>query len=253
MSSAIRIGLVGDYDPAFPPHQATVAALEHSAALLQLDLEAVWIATPALEPFDAAVLRECAAIWCAPGSPFRSMLGALSAIRYARERGLPFLGTCAGFQHMVIEYARNVMGKADAQHAEYAPLDGTLFVTPLSCPIRGTTLEVIVEPGSQAGRAYGRTTAMEQYYCSFGLNPAYQEQLDHYGLRVVGVDRDGEARILELPEHPFFVGTLFVPQMLSRPVQPHPLISAFVQAARSGRTSGHQAMRISQSPEPIHA
>ena len=234
MASALRIGLVGDYDPAFPPHQATVAALEHSAEHLQLDLEAVWIATPALEPFDAAALHECAAIWCAPGSPFRSMLGALSAIRFAREHGLPFLGTCAGFQHMVIEYARNVMGNADAQHAEYAPLDGTLFVTPLSCPIRGTTLEVIVEPGSQAGRAYGRTTAMEQYYCSFGLNPAYQEHFDHYGLRVVGADRDGEARILELPEHPFFVGTLFVPQLLSRPAQPHPLISAFVQAARSG-------------------
>lgn len=80
-----------------------------------------------------------------------------------------------------------------------------------------------------------REVVTEQYYCNFGLNPAYQTQLHEGGLRVVGVDQDGEARIVELTDHPFFLATLFVPQVSSRPTQPHPLISAFLRAAMQGR------------------
>jgi CTP synthase (UTP-ammonia lyase) len=159
------------------------------------------------------------------------MQGALNGIRYAREHGLPFLGTCGGFQHMVIEYARNMLGFAEAAHAESDPYASELFVTALSCSLVGKTLQVHVDPKSGVYSYYQQACVEEQYYCNFGLNPAYQQLIHDGGLRVVGRDQDQEARILELPEHPFFVATLFVPQLTSTPEHPHPLIMAYLRAA----------------------
>jgi CTP synthase (UTP-ammonia lyase) len=237
MTSAIRFGLIGDYNPAFRPHQATADALRHAAAMLNVDIDITWLPTPSLDPLLHASIEEFDALWCTPGSPFQSMDGALRGIQYAREQGVPLLGTCAGFQHIVVEYARNVLGIVDAHHAEYQPVDGTLFITPLSCAIAGMTLEVVVEPTSRAGRAYGQSRAQEQYYCTFGLNPDYHARLHEHGLLITGVDQDGEARIVELPQHSFFVGTLFVPQLTSTAERPHPLIVAYVEAAMQFRRS----------------
>lgn len=231
MTLSIRFGLIGDYNPAFRPHQATVEALQHVAGQLNRSIDVTWLPTTTLDPLPTATLEQFDALWCTPGSPFQSMIGALNGIQYAREQRVPLLGTCAGFQHIVVEYARNIIGIADAQHAEYEPLDGTLFITPLVCAIAGTTMEVMIEPDSHAGRAYHQVRAQEQYYCTFGLNPEYHAQLQDHGLLISGVDQDGEARIVELAQHPFFVGTLFVPQTNSTPDQPHPLIMAYVKAA----------------------
>jgi CTP synthase (UTP-ammonia lyase) len=242
MPQSIKIALVGDYDAAFQPHQATSDALQHVADYLDVVVEPLWIPTPSLEPFPEAAMRDFVGLWCAPGSPFKSLEGVLNAIRFARESGRPFLGTCAGFQHLVIEYARNVLGIADARHAEYRPVDGALFITPLACAIAGTTLDVIVDPHSRAGQAYQEAVVQEQYYCTFGLNPACQQDLSDHGLSVVGVDRDGEARILEVRDHPFCLGTLFVPQMRSIPEHPHPLIIAFVQAALRFQEQSHAVL-----------
>lgn len=229
MAAPILFGLIGDYDPAFRPHQATVDALQHAAGRLNIDIDVTWLPTTSLDPLPS--LAEFDALWCAPGSPYQSMTGALNGIMYAREQAVPLLGTCAGFQHIVVEYARNVLGIVDAHHAEYQPEHATLFITPLTCSIAGQTLEVVVEPSSQAGRAYRQPRAMEQYYCTFGLNPDYHAQLQQHGLLITGMDLDGEARIVEVADHPFFVGTLFVPQLTSTPAQPHPLIVAYMQAA----------------------
>ena len=231
MTSPLRIGLIGDYDPAFPPHQATASALHHAADRLAVTLAVTWLPTPSLDPWSAESLEHIDALWCVPGSPYHNMTGALNAIRFAREAGRPFLGTCGGFQHMVIEYARNVLGFAEAQHAEYDPGASTLFVTRLSCSLVGQTMQVVVDPHSRAGRAYQQSPVAEHYYCLFGLNPAYQTRVHEGGLRVVGVDQEGEARIVEVPEHRFFVGTLFVPQLTSTPEHPHPLVTAYLQAA----------------------
>jgi CTP synthase (UTP-ammonia lyase) len=137
---------------------------------------------------------------------------------------------------MIIEYARNVLGFEDAQHAEYDPYGSRLFVSELACSLVGRTMPVSLDPGSGAAALYGTTRVQEQYYCNFGLNPEHQRTLDEGGLRVVGFDDDGEARVLELPEHPFYLATLFVPQTRSTPEQPHPLVTGFLQAAleRSG-------------------
>ena len=218
----VTIAIVGERIADFPPHVATDAAIAHSAAALAVDVEARWVATDEpLPPVDA--------IWCAPGSPYRSLDGALAALRHGREHGIPTLGTCGGCQHMLLEFGRNVLGIADAQHAEYDPYASRLFVTPLTCEVAGRTMHVTLDPAS---RLYGGATAVqEQYYCNFGLNPDYSEQLDAAGFRITGVDADGDARVFELDGHPFYVATLFVPQMRSEPGLPHPVVSGLVSAA----------------------
>ncbi|MET0559468.1 MAG: CTP synthase [Solirubrobacterales bacterium] len=231
MKRTISVGVIGDLDPDFPPHAATNAALAHAAAALGISVEVRWHATESLLDADLEAVLVEDGLWCAPGSPYRSLDGALRGVRFAREQEVSLLGTCGGFQHVVIEYARNVLGFADAQHAEYDPYASNLFVSELACSLAGKTMSVELTAGSLAARSYGATEARERYYCDFGLNPDHQRQLDEGGLRVVGVDQDGEARVLELPGHRFYVATLFVPQMTSSPGSPHPLIAAYLRAA----------------------
>lgn len=235
--ASVRIGLIGDYQPTSETHHATEAALHHAAARLGISVEVLWLPTASLDPLLGDDLRTYDALWCAPGGPYQSMSGALNAIRWARENDWPFLGTCAGFQHMVIEYARHVLLIAGAQHAEYGATTGPLVVTPLSCSVRGQTLEIRIDPESQAGRIYHQFGVQEQYYCTFGLDRAYQALLHDAGLRVVGRDQDGDARIVELSQYHFFLGTLFVPQLLSTMDRPHPLIVAYIEAAVRCRES----------------
>jgi len=226
------IGIVGDFNAGNPTHVMTNEAIAHAAAALCLDADIRWLPTASLlGPDREAALRPCDGLLVAPGSPYRSMVGALHAIRFARESGLPLIGTCGGFQHIVIEYARNVLGFADAEHAETSPDTSLLFITPLSCSVTGQRLPVSVQPGSRAYALYGATDVDESYYCMFGLNPDYQVDLEAAGLHMVGSDAAGEARILELPGHRFFIATLFVPQVRSTPAAPHPLIIGLLQAA----------------------
>lgn len=231
MTDQVRIGIIGDYNPTFHPHQATNAAISHAAHQLHVSAQVEWLPTPQLVHDTGTKLRIFDALWCAPGSPYQSMDGALQGIRFAREEGWPFIGTCGGFQHVIIEYARHVLGFTDAAHAESDPDASTLFVSKLACSLLGKTMRVHIDPASRAYTMYRRTVVEEQYYCQFGLNPQYQATIHDGGLRVVGIDDDQEARIVELPEHPFFMGTLFVPPLTSTPEQPHPLILAYLQAA----------------------
>jgi CTP synthase (UTP-ammonia lyase) len=218
------IAIVGERVADFPPHVATDAAIAHSARALGVDVRAEWV--PTTEPVDGAD-----AIWCSPGSPYRSLDGALAALRTGREGGIPTLGTCGGCQHMLLEFARNVLGFADAQHAEYDPYATRLFVTPLTCEVAGRTMHVTLEPDTLAAELYGALEVTEQYYCNFGLNPDYRDVLQEGGLRITGADADGDPRVFELERHPFYVATLFVPQMRSEPERPHPVVTAFVREA----------------------
>lgn len=235
MRMPLRIGIIGDYRPGFRPHQATDAALRHAAEALRLTIAVEWLPTPALTRDAELQLGTFDALWCAPGSPYQSMDGALHGIRFAREQGVPFIGTCGGFQHVVLEYARNVLGFTDAAHAESDPDASVLFVTPLNCSLVGQTLSIQLDPASRVFVIYQRVAIEEQYYCRFGLNPRYQATLHEGGLRVVGIDHQQEARIVELPDHPFFFATLFVPQVNSTPEQPHPLLLAYLQTAFNRR------------------
>jgi CTP synthase (UTP-ammonia lyase) len=242
MDRRISVGVIGDFDPDFPPHPATNAALEHSAAALGAIVDVRWHATDALLGSDLAGTLGDDALWCAPGSPYKSLDGALRAIRFAREEDVPLLGTCGGFQHVVLEYARNVLRFEDAQHAEYDPYASNLFITELACSLAGQEMAVELSADSRAAQLYGRTETSERYYCNFGLSPEHQRLLHDGGLRVVGVDGDGEARVLELPDRRFFIATLFVPQLGSSPESPHPLITAYLRAATTAGRSNTVAL-----------
>lgn len=226
------IAILGEYTATFAPHAATTAAVAHARTRLGLTVDAVWISTAAV---DERLLERADALWIAPGSPYKDLELTLSAIRHARERGVPCFGTCGGFQHMVLEYARNVLGFRDAQHAEYDPYASRLFVSELACSLAGRHMRLTFAPGSRVAAIYGASSATEAYYCNFGVNPEYVPLLRRGPLVISGADAEGEVRVIELPGHPFFFGTLFVPQTRSTPEQPHPLVLAFVEAAARGK------------------
>ena len=232
-----RIAVIGDHQPGNPTHDAIPVAVGHADELdgagRSTTLE--WIATDDAERLPLATLDGYDAFWIAPGSPYRSMEGALRAIRYAREGDRPLLGTCAGFQHLVIELARDVLGIVDAAHAEVDPDASHLFVTLLACSLVGETMTVTVRPGTRAASLYPTASAPERYYCRFGLDPARAGELEQAGMVVSGVDQDGEPRIVELPDRRFCVATLFVPQTSSTPERPHPIVAGFVAAAHARR------------------
>ena len=155
---------------------------------------------------------------------------ALWAIQYAREQGIPTLGTCGGFQHIMIEYARNLLGFADAQHAEYDPYASRLFISKLACSLAGREMELLLAPNSRIAEIYGSSEAKERYYCNFAVNPEFIEAIRKGPIAITGSDAEGEVRVVEYPDHPFFIATLFVPQTLSKPNKPHPLVTAFLRA-----------------------
>jgi len=228
LGSTKPIALIGEYDPTFQPHISTNAAIEHSRALLRADVKGVWVST---EEIDESLFQGYSAIWITPGSPYKNMHKTLWAIRTARENLIPCFGTCGGFQHLIIEYARNVLGFKDAQHAEYDPDASDLFISQLACSLAGREMSLTFSRGSQVAAIYGADAATEQYYCQFGVNPDCVPLLKNGPLKVTGSDSEGEIRVIELPGHPFFIGTLFVPQTRSRPEAPHPLVTAFLKAA----------------------
>lgn len=226
----VRVGLIGDYNPAVVAHQAIPLALALAGAAAGCVVEPEWIPTPAVTGETLYRLRDYAGLWCVPASPYADMSGALLAIQWAREQGLPFLGTCGGFQHTLLEYARDVLGLVDAAHAETDPDASLLFVTPLTCALRGVRGPIHLVAGSRSAQLYGQATVQEEYNCGFGLNPAYRGQFATGPLRITGVDTAGDARVVELAGHPFFLATLFQPERSAFGGVVHPLILGYVQA-----------------------
>lgn len=231
MIEPLTIAIVGDYDETFTPHLATDEALDHAARSVGVTVHARWLPTADLES-DLTSIVDSHAVWCAPGAPYRSMAGVLAALRLSREQGIPTLGTCGGCQHMIIEFARTVLGIEDADHAEYDPYASRLIISKLDCSLAGRTMAVNLAQASLAEALYGTSDVREQYYCNFGLNVEYQPLLEQAGFHTSGADADGEPRVFELAGHPFYLATLFVPQTRSTPERPHPVICGFLAAAR---------------------
>jgi len=223
--------IIADFDSQSKAHRATNDAIEHSIAALGSTIEFQWIDTGELaQPDGLKQLSKYSGIWIGPGSPYKNMDGALSAIRLAREQKISLLGTCGGFQHIILEYARNVLKFADAEHEESSPQASRLFISRLACSLVGRTMTITLAPYSMLAGIYGRTNIQEQYLCNFGVNPKYVDALRSDKLKVVGSDPEGTVRAVELPGHPFFIGTLFMPQLNSTPANPHPVVSAFIKS-----------------------
>lgn len=240
---ALRIGLIGDHHEHVTAHRAIPVALRLAGEQIGRTVEFDWLATDAMP--DARDLGRFDALWCVPASPYLSMDGALCAIRFAREQGVPFLGTRGGFQHAVIEYARHVLGSADAEYAETEPGAERAVISPLACSLVEVSDEVRLVPGSRLADAYGCDTAREGYHCRFGVNPAFADSLTRGPLRATARDASGEVRAVELDEHPFFVCTLFQPERAALRGEVPPLAQALLRAAVMRRSaSRHDAQLL---------
>jgi CTP synthase (UTP-ammonia lyase) len=223
-----RLALVGDRSSSVRAHDKIPTLITALATGSQEALEPYWLHSTTIDsPEDLAGFD---GIWVVPGSPYEHRDGVLCAIEKARTSGIPLLGTCGGFQHLLLEFARNVCGLAAAENAEQHPDAPELLIVALRCSLLGEEAEVVIEPGTVAARAMGAGTSTERFFCRYGLSAGYEDLLRRHGLVISARDELGDARMAELPGHPFFVGSLFQPELTSDPTWVHPLIASFASA-----------------------
>jgi len=223
------IALVGDYSKEKTAHRAIPVALELARAELGVDVRWHWIATRHIHNPESGLAGYHGA-WLVPGSPYESMAGALAVARWARLGRRPFLGTCGGFQHALLEFARDAAGITEADHAETNPGGSALLLTQLTCSLVEQSGRVHFAPGSRIAAAYRTGSALCEYRCNFGFNAGYRGQLEAAGLRFTAWDDDGAVRGAELPDHPFFCGVLFQPERAALRGEVPPLVRALVRA-----------------------
>lgn len=223
-----RIGIIGDFDEGSKNHTAINEALTISRQEQYPDLDFEWLSTKNLRNSE---LSNYNGLWLAPGGPYQSDENVLSALKWIREsKHVPFLGNCSGFQYGIIEFMKNVIGLADATTEEVDAHAANKVVSQLACSLHGNISQsVFINEGTKAYEIIQKNKITETYNCNYGLNPNYQKILGENGLIVAGVNEDGEARILELPNHDFYFLTLFQPAMNTSKEHPHPLITAFLQ------------------------
>lgn len=220
----MTIALIGDRSPSILAHQA----IEKSLALFGATFS--WIDTDTIvEPRQ--LLGAYRGIWAVPGSPYRDTDGALAAIQFAREMRVPFLATCGGFQHALLEYARNVLGLAHAAHAELEPAAADPLIAPLTCALVEKSDRIHLVPRTRLHKIYGAEVVTEGYHCSYGPNPRFEALLSDSPLTINARDDAGEVRGVELDGHPFYIGTLFQPERAALAGKRHPLIEAFLKAS----------------------
>lgn len=226
------IALVGDFSPDVTAHRAIPRALELAGQAENQPVSWTWVPTASIQD-PAGELSRFTAVWVVPASPYASMAGALAAIRWARETKRPLFGSCGGFQHLLIEFARHQAGLTGADTAETNPGGAEPVVSALACSLVEQTSPLRFTPGSRLRAIYGRDTAIEGYHCRYGLNPAYRTRFESAGLRFTAWDENGEPRAAELPDslHPFFLGTLFQPERAALRGETPPLARALVRAA----------------------
>jgi CTP synthase (UTP-ammonia lyase) len=227
----VAVALVGDRNDTHVAHRAIPRALELAGSQLGMKVRWDWHPTASISTATVNVFEGYDALWCVPASPYESEAGAIEAIRFARESGRPFLGTCGGCQHAILEYARNVLGLANAQHAEDHPDALLPLIAPLSCSLVEVTGSIRLEPDSAIRKIYGSAEIVEGYHCRFGLNVNLEHLLAGSALRISGRDSQGEARALELVDHPFFLLTQFQPERKALAGTVPPIVSAFLSAA----------------------
>jgi CTP synthase (UTP-ammonia lyase) len=234
----VSLAVLGDRDTRHLTHRELDACL----ALLPGDVAARWVAT---DGPDARRIDAFDAVWVVPGTPYRDDGAALAAIERARTGGMPILGTCGGFQYMLVEFARNVAGLAGAAHAEADPSAQVRVVAPLACSLVGQERTVTPVPGTLLESLCGPAPFAGFHWCGYGLDPAHAGALVAAGLVVSATAADAGVEAVELPSHRFYLATLFQPQVgSSRRTSPHPLVTALVDAARGRRPDERPQPRV---------
>lgn len=235
--TAPRIALVGDYQAAVVAHQGIDRSMALAASAMP-SLEWEWIPTSTLGTDVGSRLEGFTGIWLVPASPYANESGAFRVITRARTRAIPFLGTCGGFQHAILEYAREVLGLHEAGHAETQPGATIRLIAPLSCSLVEQRRSVHLLPGTRMREIYGVDQAEEGYHCNYGLNPAHENLLGNGSagprLTISARDDHDEVRAVELNDHPFFLATLFQPERRALTGELHPVVRAFIHAQLPG-------------------
>jgi len=240
----VTIGIVGKYVEYEDSYKSLKEALVHGALAHNLKLQLNWIEAEGLETGDnsyEAQLEGYDGILVPGGFGKRGIEGMLIAIRYAREKKVPYFGICLGMQTACIEFARNVVGLEEANSSEFDPatahrviyklrelrgveeLGGTMRLGAWTCKI---------EPDTLAHKIYGKDEISERHRHRYEFNREYEEPMTAAGLRISGSTPDGTyVEMVELPDHPHFIGCQFHPEFKSKPLEPHPLFSTFIGAA----------------------
>ncbi len=242
----VSIGIVGKYVEYEDSYKSLKEALIHGALAENLKLRVTWLEAEGLEAPDYAdQLKSFDGILVPGGFGKRGIEGMLNAIRYARENKVPYFGICLGMQTACIEYARNVAGLEKANSGEFDPatphriiykLRELIGVEEMGGTMRLGAWTCVMEPDSLAAKAYAATEISERHRHRYEFNREYEAALTDAGLRLTGSSPEGTyVEIVEIPEHPFFVGCQFHPEFKSKPLEPHPLFHAFVKASYARR------------------
>lgn len=246
----VTIGIVGKYTSLLDSYKSLAEALTHGGIANNVKVTMRWFDSEVFEKENAAAyLEDVHGILVPGGFGERGSEGKISAATFARERGVPYLGICFGMQMAVIECARNLAGLAAASSSEFGsteePLVGLMtewmrgeeMVRRSSAVDLGGTMrlgayECQIEPGSKAHAVYGAETIFERHRHRYEVNINYREKLEAAGLRFSGMSPDGLLpEIVEYPNHPWFIGVQFHPELKSKPFDPHPLFTSFIGAA----------------------
>ena len=242
----VTIAVVGKYVNMRDAYLSVMEALYHGGFHHGADVQIRWVASDDLGGnATEEALRGVDGILIPGGFGIRGVEGKVAAVRYARERVIPFLGICLGLQCAVIEFARHVCGLEGANSSEFDPasphavidlLPEQKNVTDLGGSMRLGAQPCHLVPGTVAARAYGEEVVYERHRHRWEVNPAYHQVLEQAGLVLSGNSHNGRlTEIIELPDHPFFVAGQFHPELRSRPTRPHPLFRDFVGAAQAYR------------------
>jgi CTP synthase len=242
-SKRVRIAVVGKYTDLRDAYKSVQEALTHGGIPNDAKVEVEWIASDqfADQPTAARLLSGYDGLLIPGGFGERGIGGMVEAIRWARENDLPFFGICLGLQVAIIEFARNVCRLPDTNSTEFEPncetpvislMRSQRDVSDLGGTMRLGAYAARLRPGSRAAQAYGSTEISERHRHRWEVSNAYRDVLAEFGLRLSGQSPDGGlVEVIELPDHAWFIGCQFHPELKSRPTRPHPLFAGFIAAA----------------------
>ncbi len=225
----MRIALIGDYSEDVIAHRAINASLTLAAEQTGQGISYDWLPTDSLT--DPTVLAGYSGAWVVPASPYASFDNVITALHYIRTHQIPFLGTCGGYQHALVEFARNKLGYRQAGITEIEPDCPMPLISSLVCSLIEETDPVLPEKGGLIDRTCGPDPLTETYHCSFGINPDHADIFEHTDFKIAARAPDGAIRAMALDGHPFFLGTAFQPERAGLEGRVHPIVSAFIDAA----------------------
>jgi CTP synthase len=239
----VKIALVGKYVALHDAYLSVVEALTHGGIENDVKVDVMWVDSELVEEENAGLILDgCDGILVPGGFGDRGISGKICAVRYAREHKIPFLGICLGMQMAVIEFARDMAGLADAHSSEFCQTPHPVIdLMPEQRDIteKGGTMRLgsypchIVSHDSFTYEAYGAEIIHERHRHRYEFNNDYRQELTSRGLFLAGLSPDGRlVEIVELHDHPWFVGVQFHPELRSRPNKAHPLFRAFIGAAK---------------------